>query len=275
MTACSTHPDILTIFVLALQGNFETIPQRHESESSPELFNAITEQQEIGWNLVQFGFLSKSWQGVQQNWDTNKNLSKKLKRSNRWASTIQQELWKYVSSIWDHRNSIVHGKTIHETQKKQLSKLRKQVQHILQQPPELSANDRPLLDIKNLESQKCSFLRHWLHAVKVAARKEKMRRKSETRITITQYFKRTRQALTKLNTHSRRQTNIVDYMETRRRRQANKSLQTVTEDEDESTEAGDTDIPNLCYTGLCDLRIMAQCELRKIDECNKNDCGMT
>ena len=64
-------------------------------------------------------------------------------------------------------------------------------------------------------------------------------------------------------------------METRRRRQANKSLQTVTEDEDESTEAGDPAIPNLCYTGLCDLRIMAQCELRNIDECNKNDCGMT
>ena len=64
-------------------------------------------------------------------------------------------------------------------------------------------------------------------------------------------------------------------METRRRRQANKSLQTVTEDEDESTEAGDTDIPNLGYTGLCDLRIMAQCKLRKTEECNKNDCGMT
>ena len=64
-------------------------------------------------------------------------------------------------------------------------------------------------------------------------------------------------------------------METRRRRQANKSLQTVTEDEDESTEAGDTDISTLCYTGLSDLRIMAQCELRKIDECNKNDCGIT
>ena len=64
-------------------------------------------------------------------------------------------------------------------------------------------------------------------------------------------------------------------METRRRRQANKSLQTVTEDEDESTEAGDTDIPTLYYTGLSDLRIMAQCELRKIDECSKNDCGMT
>ena len=48
-----------------------------------------------------------------------------------------------------------------------------------------------------------------------------------------------------------------------------------TEDEDESTEAGDTDIPTLCYIGLSDLRIVAQCELRKTDECSKNDCGMT
>ena len=64
-------------------------------------------------------------------------------------------------------------------------------------------------------------------------------------------------------------------METRMLRQTPNSLQTVTEDEDESTEAGDTDIPTLCYTGLSDLRIVAQFELRKTDECNKNDCGMT
>ena len=109
----------------------------------------------------------------------------------------------------------------------------------------------------------------------MAARKEKMRRKSETRITITQYFQRTRQALGKLKTHSRRQTNIVDYMETRMLRQTPSSLQTVTEEEEESTEAEASSTSNLFYTGLSDLRIMAQCELRKTDECSKNDCGMT
>ena len=127
----------------------------------------------------------------------------------------------------------------------------------------------------NLESQQSSFLWHWLQAVKVAARKEQMRRKSETRNIITQYFQRTRQALRKLNTHSRRQTNIADYMETRMLRQTPNSLQTVTEEEEESTEADYTGMPNLFYAGLSDLRIVAQCELRKSDECNKNDCGMT
>ena len=63
-------------------------------------------------------------------------------------------------------------------------------------------------------------------------------------------------------------------METRMRRQTNNSLQTVTEENEDSTEAGDTDRPTLCYTGLSDLRIVAQCELRKTDESNKNDCGM-
>ena len=64
-------------------------------------------------------------------------------------------------------------------------------------------------------------------------------------------------------------------METRMLRQTPKSLQTVTEDDGESTEVEDTGMPNLFYAGLSDLRIVAQCELRKTDECNKNDCGMT
>ena len=109
----------------------------------------------------------------------------------------------------------------------------------------------------------------------MAARKEKMRRKSETRFTITQYFQRTRQTLGKLKTHSRRQTKLADYMEIRMPRQTQNSLQTVTEEDEELSAAEATCTPNMFYAGLSDLRIVAQCELRKTEFCNKNECGMT
>ena len=78
---------------------------------------------------------------------------------------VQDALWQYVVTLWEHRNGEVHGHTKAQEQTKRLEALRSECQKICSNRPTVAAADQHLLSV-NLSTKNGMYLHHWKQAAK-------------------------------------------------------------------------------------------------------------
>ena len=92
-----THLDLTSLISLAI-GSGE-IPLCEVAESDIGLQDIINDQHDIGWGILQYGFVAKAWKISQYNWAKTRDPNFSSKRSDRWARQLQEALWEYILSI--------------------------------------------------------------------------------------------------------------------------------------------------------------------------------
>ena len=81
-------------------------PSRATREDWPsELREAYIEQESIGWDHVVFGRISRLWETVAN----TRNRAENGQTSRVWTKTVIRLGWKYGTTLWQTRNSLVHG----------------------------------------------------------------------------------------------------------------------------------------------------------------------
>ena len=88
-----------------------------------------------------------------------------------WAPKAQLALWRYVLSLWKHRNEVIHGKDYEERRRLRREVMRKKVEAILNDPPELGPSGQHLLDILDITEKSHRAQKYWLRSVTVEAGK--------------------------------------------------------------------------------------------------------
>ena len=218
------------------------------SESEVNLQGVLDAQRKVGWSILKFGVLALEWRTTQSAWAELRDPEYSNKREDRWAKQVQEILWQYVSTVWEHRNTIVHGKDENEARRIKTDRLRAQAEAIVANPPGLGSQDRHLLTDYEVSHMSGHMLHHWLRAVRSAARKESLLREKEEREGIMRFMEGLRE----------RQ---------RRRRHWTYRQQMVTEflvgmlDSSDSSDEGGTPINDA--SGPLGFRIMVQNELQQ------------
>ena len=81
--------------------------------------------------------------------------------------------------MWKHRNEVIHGKDYEERRRLRREVLRKKVEAILNDPPELGPSGQHLLDILDITEKSHRAQKDWLRSVNIEAGKEQRRRALE------------------------------------------------------------------------------------------------
>ncbi len=133
----------------------------------------VTPQLQIGWHGLHRGHLSKKWRNAYlASLSTNSKHQSELAHT--WGKKVIQALWKYSLTLWEVRNSIIHGKTALQVESKKIQLLRKQASEYYSaynsDPHSIPASraflfDKPLQITLQLPSQQ---LQCWLSSVKEA-----------------------------------------------------------------------------------------------------------
>ena len=174
-----THPDLVSIMSEAIETGREPVCDCSESEIN--LQGLMDAQRKVGWPYLKFGVLALEWRNTQTAWAELRDPDYSNKREDRWATQVQEILWQYVTTVWEHRNATVHGKDENEARRIKTDKLRAQARAVVTNPPALGPQDRHLLTDYDVGRMKGRILHHWLRAVRSAARKESLLRKKEER----------------------------------------------------------------------------------------------
>ena len=94
---------------------------------------------------------------------------------------MQLALWKYVLSLWQHRNEVVHGKDYEEMRRLRCEAMRRKVEDVLNHPPELGSSGQNLLEIPDIMEKSHRAQKDWLRSVAVEVGKDQRRRTSARR----------------------------------------------------------------------------------------------
>ena len=130
MDKLGTCPGLIDIFTRVMQGH---TPQPHESTIQDwftlSVSQAITEQATIGWDHMRRGFLTSKWTIVQK---IHRQSSGDLSTFDaiRWLSQVIISFWGYGKSMWEIRNTTLHGATHHEARKLKIDLLRAKVKDL-------------------------------------------------------------------------------------------------------------------------------------------------
>ena len=67
LVQAATHPDLVTLILLAVKGEYETLRSMEltDGEGMAALFD---QQSRIGWHLVKYGILTVAWTKEQDKW---------------------------------------------------------------------------------------------------------------------------------------------------------------------------------------------------------------
>ena len=225
-----THPDLISLLSYAVDTGEE--PPYDMGDTDINLPSIIEAQGKIGWQLLRYGFIAKDWKAIQTEWGKTRDPNYARKKGDRWAKQLQETLWEYVAAVWDHRNKTIHGNDESEASSRRLCKLRTQARQLLNNAPTLGADDTNLLHIGDVEKRSGQFLHHWMKAVRVASRRESLRRAAEERANIVQYMGAVRARQQEVGVRRLRQMDISAY--TVRRERAGRHhvgmLEALTED---------------------------------------------
>jgi hypothetical protein len=108
------------------------------------LEDVFNEQCRIGWRRFFEGWLSTSWEALQQQFNT---VTKSNRTGKRWVSALIQKIWDIAWDLWEHRNGILHEK-----------------ENVVTRTMELHLNQRVMRVFLNLCSRAlCSTDRHLVH----------------------------------------------------------------------------------------------------------------
>jgi hypothetical protein len=127
------------------------------------LHKAILEQSAIGWPQAMRGYLSQSWLHAQHSEFPNSTL-KVLRHT--WFRSIILELWNFYTTMWEHRNLVLHAQTAVAQQIKD-SPIDARIQLLYATQETFAASDRPLFSLPLLARLKSSrrSKKHWLTLV--------------------------------------------------------------------------------------------------------------
>ena len=164
----STNQDQTTI-TLTATNTIELIIQK-----------AFQDQQEIGWHNLLRGYLSSEWNTAQEEYMRQQGMD----NNTQWAPKAIGLLQDYTLTLWNHRNSHLHGIDKRENQIIQRTKLQTKVKELFASFDRihLPINDRTFKMNMHLSLQ-CSHscLVNW---VELATRRLKMHREEATKNTL-------------------------------------------------------------------------------------------
>jgi hypothetical protein len=78
------------------------------------LEKAMAEQDQIGWHLAMWGYLSQHWVLAIA---ANSRLKEDSNKGDIWARKTTLQLWEFSWEMWDHRNSILHDTQLESSPK--------------------------------------------------------------------------------------------------------------------------------------------------------------
>jgi hypothetical protein len=70
--------------------------------------NAVSQQEDLGWQLFLEGWLCLEWEALQQAY---LNLFGFRITGKRWVAELIKKLWQIAWDLWEHRNRILHENT--------------------------------------------------------------------------------------------------------------------------------------------------------------------
>ena len=85
-----THPDLISIIGLAVTLGVE--PPCNVLESDINIRTILKDQGNIGWHLLQYGFVAKEWKAEQCRWKMTQDPNYSPKKGVRWARQLQESL---------------------------------------------------------------------------------------------------------------------------------------------------------------------------------------
>ena len=71
-----------------------------------------SQTRDIGWYQLLMGRISRKWGAAVAMYDKTKHSSAQQRA---WSTQVIQHIWTYTSSLWEYRNTIVHGATEQDT----------------------------------------------------------------------------------------------------------------------------------------------------------------
>jgi hypothetical protein len=70
---------------------------------------ALAEQEQIGWHLAIWGYLSRYWSIAIS---SNPRLKKDSNQGNVWSCKTILQLWEFSREIWEHHKAVLHDHQI-------------------------------------------------------------------------------------------------------------------------------------------------------------------
>ena len=137
---------------------------------------AITEQDLIGQNALEKGFLSKQWIQAQDEWESTQQGKKKY--SKRWNKEVVTLLQTYTYQLWKTRNEFIHGKHSEEFLQSTKTKLRQRVTELYKKEKfSLTSQERNIFNIPLSQQRKGSklHLKAWIEKAEVIFQKYEAR----------------------------------------------------------------------------------------------------
>ena len=128
-----------------------------------------------------------------------------------WTKTVQDTIWNYVVTIWEYRNTQIHGSTRDKLRQQRLIELGESCRRMQQAKPRVGTVDEHLLSM-NVDDKQGFILQHWKRAMEVAIKKEVTRQRRRERGHITQYLQQVRQKMAVRQSQGRQQS-IRDYFQ--------------------------------------------------------------
>ena len=99
------------IFITALT-NDEHVKDFPTEISNNTIIQAMEIQRKIGWNNFELGVLASKWRDAQAQYlKTEEDMTNQQIQNSttKWATTVQECLWKFISALWESRCQFIHG----------------------------------------------------------------------------------------------------------------------------------------------------------------------
>ena len=114
-----------------IKGNetlYDEIPKIGDTKWGRELLKAIHEQDQMGWEKMVRGYMSKRWRQSMEEYLSETGQLSETKSGAIWAAKIIRLLHKYCLNLWELRNSFLNGGTTKRKRLLQRDLLERKVQ---------------------------------------------------------------------------------------------------------------------------------------------------
>ena len=147
-------------------GHYSKLLPTHMMEG---LYEAIQEQNEIGWMNLFRGYFSTKWRQLASTHTTNPDAAQQNEDGRRRMGTVLQRVQSYIRTMWTGRNDVLHKSDKYDATK--FSSLEAaEIRHYFHQPHLLSVQDRHYCQgqVLHILSGRPAYRRRWLMRVRKA-----------------------------------------------------------------------------------------------------------
>ena len=127
------------------------IPREAEHNWTDDTKKLIDLQEQVGWELMLEGCISKGWEEIVQMYITS---TKKNMTTERWISALIRKLWEVAWDMWDHRNQCLHKLNPDEVLLG-IQKVKTAIQWEMQHGPDvlMTEDERALFKVKPMDME--------------------------------------------------------------------------------------------------------------------------